>query len=217
MMKKIIDFLKKEGFIILLILLAFAISIYFYPTLPDRMPIHWNIRGEVDSYGSKAFGAYGMPLMGLGIYVLFLALPYIDPKRKNYESFKSTYQLFKYIIIIFFFCFHTITLLNATGINVNVVMFTQVAVSFLFILLGNAMGRVKHNYFVGIRTPWTLASEDVWKKTHRLAAPLWVAGGLINLILSLLGIASYGFIAITIMISIVPVVYSFIIFQRTRG
>jgi uncharacterized membrane protein len=214
MMNKISSFLKKDWALILLILLGFILGIYFYPSLPDRVPIHWNIHGEVNGYCSRMFGAFGIPLMNLGIYLLYAALPYIDPKRKNYENFKPTYQFFKYIIIIFLVCLHMITLLYSTGVKVNISMFIQIAMSLLFILMGNAMGRVKHNYFMGIRTPWTLANEEVWKKTHRLAAPLWVAGGILNLILSLLGAGFYGFIVIIIAISIIPTIYSYIVYQK---
>lgn len=213
-MKKISNFLKKEWVIILLILLGFIIGTYFYPYLPDKVPTHWNIHGEIDGYGSKLFGAFGMPLINLGIYLLYVVLPYVDPKRNNYESFKPTYQLYKYIIIIFFFCLHVITMLNATGINISIMTFIIIAMSLLFILMGNAMGRVKHNYFIGIKTPWTLANEEVWKRTHRLAAPLWVAGGILNLILFLLGIGAYSFLVVIIIISIVPSVYSYIIYRK---
>lgn len=213
-MKKISNILKKEWFLILLILLGFVMSIYFYPSLPDKMPIHWDIHGEVNRYGSKLFGAFGMPLIILGIYLLYVVLPYIDPKRKNYEGFKPTYQLFKYIIIIFFFCFHTMTLLNAIGVKIDILTFIQVSISLLFILMGNAMGRVKHNYFIGIKTPWTLASEEVWKKTHRLSAPLWVTGGILNLILFSLGVKVYSFIVIIIIISIIPAIYSYIVYKK---
>lgn len=214
MMKKISNFLKKDWILILLILLGFIMGIYFYPSLPDKMPIHWDIHGQVNGYRSKLFGAFFNPLMGLGIYLLFVALPYIDPKRKNYENFATTYQLFKYVTVIFLFGIHTCTLLNATGVNINIPLFIQISISLLFILMGNVMGRIKHNYFVGIRTAWTLANEEVWRKTHRMAAPLWVAGGILNLIIALLGSGFYGFIAIIIAVSIVPVIYSYIIYQK---
>lgn len=213
-MKKISNFLKKDWILILFILLGFIMGIYFYPSLPDKMPIHWDIHGQVNGYRSKLFGAFFNPLMGLGIYLLFVALPYIDPKRKNYENFATTYQLFKYVTVIFLFGIHTCTLLNATGVNINISLFIQISISLLFILMGNVMGRIKHNYFVGIRTAWTLANEEVWRKTHRMAAPLWVAGGILNLIIALLGSGFYGFIAIIIAVSIVPVIYSYIIYQK---
>lgn len=213
-MKKICDFFKKEWFPILLIVSGFIISICFYPSLPENMPIHWNIRGEVDGYGSRLFGAFGMPFINLGIYLLYVVLPYIDPKRKNYESFKPTYQLFKYIMVVFFFSFHLIILLNSTGVKIDIMTFIQVSMSLLFMVMGNAMGRVKYNYFIGIRTPWTLANEDVWRKTHRISGPLWVAGGILNLVLFLLGAEAISFFAIIIVISIIPVIYSYVTYRK---
>ena len=108
------------------------------------------------------------------------------------------------------------TLLNASGVIVNRPIFIQIMVSLLFILIGNVMGRFKHNYFVGIRTPWTLANEEVWRKTHRVAAPIWVLGGIINILLAFTETNFKGiwFVAIVAVISIVPIVYSYIVYQQ---
>ena len=109
-----------------------------------------------------------------------------------------------------------ITLLIATGVVDNTSMLIQILVSLLFILLGNVMGRFKHNYFVGIKTPWTLANEEVWRKTHRMAAPIWVIGGILNILLAVTGVNFNGmaFIIIVAAIVIVPTVYSYIIYQK---
>lgn len=215
-MKKISDVIKKDWGILILIVLGFALGLFFYPSLPDRVPIHWNFKGEIDGYGSKFLGAFLIPLVNLGMYLLFLVLPYIDPKRKNYESFQSTYQYVKYLLIIFFLGLEVTTLLIATGSVVNTTIFMQIAVSLLFILLGNVMGRFKHNYFVGIKTPWTLANKEVWRKTHRMAAPIWVIAGIINILLTFTGVNFNGidFIIIIAVIVIVPTVYSYIIYKK---
>ena len=215
-MLKIGSILKKDWLIIILILLGFALGAYFYPSLPDRVPIHWNATGEINGYGSKLFGAFGLPLINLGLYLMFLMLPYIDPKRKNYPDFQSTYQFIKHLLIVFFLGLEVFTLLLATGAVVNRPIFIQIMISLLFILLGNVMGRVKHNYFIGIKTPWTLANEEVWRKTHRLAAPLWVIGGIVNILLTCLGpnFNGIGFVIIVAVISIVPIVYSYIAYQQ---
>ncbi len=212
-MQKISDTLKKDWLILILIIFGFALGAYFYPSLPDTVPTHWNSSGEVDGYGSKLFGAFGLPAISLGLYVMFLVIPYIDPKRQNYAGFKSTYQFMKYLIIMFFVGIEVMTLLIASGVIVNKPIFTQIMVSLLFILIGNVMGRFKHNYFVGIRTPWTLANEEVWRKTHRLAAPLWVFGGIINILLVFMGI-NFNFVIIVGIIAIVPIVYSYIAYQQ---
>ncbi|KGP75113.1 integral membrane protein [Desulfosporosinus sp. Tol-M] len=215
-MPKISSILKQDWLIIILILLGFALGIYFYPLLPDRVPIHWNASGEVNGYGSKLFGAFGLPAISLAMYLMFLVLPYIDPRRKNYADFRSTYQFLKYILILFFLGIEVMTFLIASGVIVNKPILIQIMVSLLFILIGNVMGRFKHNYFVGIKTPWTLANEEVWRKTHRLAAPLWVLGGVVNILLTFLDLHfnGIGFVIIIAVISIVPAVYSYIAYQQ---
>ena len=215
-MEKLSSILKKDWLILILIVLGFALGGYFYPSLPDRVPVHWNANGDINGYGSKLFGAFGLPLINLGMYLMFILLPNIDPKKKNYNNFMSTYQFLKYLLIIFFLGIQLMTLLIATGVVVNKPILVQIMISLLFILLGNVMGRVKPNYFVGIKTPWTLANEDVWKKTHRLAAPLWVIGGILNILLSFTGTNSNGiaFMIIVAVISIVPVGYSYFIYQK---
>ena len=111
-------------------------------------------------------------------------------------------------------------MLVALGHPVNVSMFVCVGTSLLFVVIGNVMGKFKHNYFVGIKTPWTLANEEVWAKTHRMAAPLWVVGGIISAIFAILGNGkSSSFIALMIIvsvISIVPIIYSYVIFKKLK-
>jgi uncharacterized membrane protein len=196
--------------------MGFALGAYFYPSLPDKVPIHWGLNGEVNGYGSKLFGAFGLPAISLATYLLYLVIPYIDPKRKNYEDFKSTYQFLKYLIIIFFLGIEVMTLSIASGVIVNKPIFIQIMVSLLFILIGNVMGRFKHNYFVGIKTAWTLANEEVWRKTHRMAGPLWVIGGIVNIILAFTGtnFNGLGFIVIVAIITIVPIAYSYFAYQK---
>ncbi len=215
-MQKISNILKQDWMILILILSGFALGAYFYPSLPDKVPTHWNASGEVNGYGSKLFGAFGLPTISLATYLLYLVLPYIDPKRKNYTDFESTYQFLKYVLILFFLGIELMTLLIASGVIVNKPIFIQIIVSLLFILIGNVMGRFKHNYFIGIKTPWTLANEEVWRKTHRLAAPLWVLGGVMNILLALTGMSfnGVGFIVIIALISIVPIGYSYIAYQQ---
>jgi uncharacterized membrane protein len=215
-MKKISNVLKKDWGILILIVLGFALGVYFYPSLPDKVPIHWNSKGQINGYGSKFLGAFGIALVNLGMYLLFLVLPYIDPKRKNYEGFQSTYQYLKYLLIVFFLGLEVTTFLIATGVVVNMTIFSQIMVSLLFILLGNVMARFKHNYFVGIKNPWTLANEEVWRKTHRMAAPIWVIAGIINILLTITGMGLNGiaFIIIIAAIVVVPTVYLYIIYQQ---
>lgn len=215
-MKKINDILKKDWAVIIVIILGFALGAYFYKSLPDRVPIHWNLRGEANGYGNKLFGAFGLPLINLGMYLLFLILPYIDPKGKNYDGFKSTYQYLKYLLVIFLFGFEIIALLMAKNITTNKPILIQIMISLLFILIGIVMGRLKNNYFVGIKTPWTLANDEVWRKTHRMAGPLWVIGGILNILVAFIDInfTEISFIIIIIIIAVVPMIYSYIIYKK---
>jgi len=169
------------------------------------MPNHWGSNGEINGYGSKIAGAFTPPLINLGMYIMFLVLPHIDPKGKNYAKFDSTYQYLKYLLIVLFLGMEVYTLLLATGAIVNRPIFMGIMISLLFILLGNVMGRVKYNYFIGFRVPWTLANEEVWRKTHRLAAQLLVIGGMINLLLNLIGTNLMG-IGVMINVAVIIIV-----------
>jgi uncharacterized membrane protein len=220
MMKKIRSTIKKDWFIIAIITLTFVVCLYIYPSLPEKMASHWNAKGEIDGYSGKFFGAFGIPLMNLAFYFLFIFLPYLDPKKENYSKFSGAYKLIRYSFHILFTCIQASILLVALGHPVNIGMFVGVAVSMLFVVIGNVMGKFKHNYFVGIKTPWTLANEEVWTKTHRMAAPLWVVGGIISGVFAIiLNGKSFFYIVLLIVvsvISIVPIIYSFIIFKRVN-
>ncbi|SHI81833.1 SdpI family protein [Lutispora thermophila] len=216
-MKKIDYNIKKELPLILMIIAAFAITIYFYPMLPDRIPTHWNFKGEIDGYSGKLSGAYLLPVMNLIMYGLFILIPLLDPKKENYKLFSSTYIFFRYLFHIYFLAFHAVIIAAALGYDVDMGRFVMFGISMLFMLMGNVMGRVKHNYFIGIRTPWTLASEEVWKKTHRLAALLWTVAGFIGIILALFRInLIWMLIVMLIASSLIPTAYSYILFNRAK-
>ncbi|WP_168190136.1 SdpI family protein [Caloramator sp. E03] len=215
-MKKIIKKLKKDWPIISLMTLTLLISIILYPKLPDRIPRHWNIKGEVDAYSGKLSGILSLNLMNIGFYFLFLILPNLDPKKENYEKFEPAYNIIRYTFHFFFITLQLITIFYSLGYKINIGSIVTLSVGIMFMLLGNQMGRIKHNYFVGIRTPWTLANEAVWTKTHRLSAPLWVAGGFIIAVLGFFSnnIAFVGIIIITIIISAIPIVYSYNLYKK---
>ncbi|HOS69095.1 MAG TPA: SdpI family protein [Bacillota bacterium] len=216
-MKRIDINIKKELPIILIIIMMFAASIYFYPQLPDKIPTHWNFKGEIDGYSGKLSGAFLMPVMNIIMYGLFIFMPAIDPKKENYKLFESTYIYFRYLFHIFFLGIHGLIIAAALGYNVDTGRLVTLAVSLLLMLMGNVMGRLKHNYFVGIKTPWTLADEEVWRKTHRLGAILWTAGGLMGVIMSLLRQSmGWVFIAVIAVMTFIPIVYSYLIFSKLK-
>jgi uncharacterized membrane protein len=187
-----------------------------YPHLPDKVPTHWNLAGEVDGWGTAWQGAFMMPLIMIGVFILLLLLPKIDPKRKNYANMGKAYTTLMLVIMVFFTVMYFGTLGTALGYMENIPSLTQIGVGALFVILGNYMGKLKHNYFMGIRTPWTLASEEVWYRTHRLAGPFWVIGGLLFMLSSLFAgdVFLKAIVVIVFVLVAIPTVYSFIIFKK---
>lgn len=208
--------LKKEWYIIIIILASLAFGIYVYPQLPDKIPTHWNIHGEVDGWSGKAFGVYFFPLLNLILYPLMILLPRIDPRRQNYLHFSKPYKIIRIVLHIFLAAIYIVTLLVALGYPLRVDFIVRFSVSLLFLIIGNYMGKFKHNYFVGIKTPWTLANEEVWVKTHRFGAPLWVAAGLLGMALSFFQQpwSSYLTFASILVITIVPIIYSYLLYRK---
>lgn len=212
--------LKREWPLWVIIALPFIAAILIYPHLPEQVPIHWNIRGEIDGYSSRAFGAFFLPLLNLVMYVLFIVLPKIDPKRANYNKFGSSYLMIRYLLHLFFLFMFGATTAAALGYPVNVGKWIPAAVAVLFIVMGNVMGRVRHNYFVGFRLPWTLANEEVWRRTHQVGARLMVAGGFAALLGAIFteGAASFVILMAGVLIpTVITMVYSYLIYKRIVG
>ena len=204
---------------ILVIVASVVLSIYFYQIFPATVPTHWGINGEVNGWGPSWVGAFILPAILIAIYFLFDLLPRIDPKRANYDQFKTAYAFFKTAIMLVLFGVYLVASLNVIGVAVSVSFWVPVLIGLLFIVLGVFMGDVRHNYFVGIRTPWTLASEEVWNKTHRFAGKLFVIGGLAMMIIGFIPDVwrIILFIAVIILVAIVPIVYSYILYRsKTR-
>jgi immunity protein, SdpI family len=164
---------------LLLIAAMFTAAAWAWPQLPERLPIHWNIRGEVDGWGNKFMGLLFLPLMVLGLYFLLLLLPLIDPGKSNYASFQKVYGIIRIAFVTFMAALYTATLFAAFGRTINMTTIIMPLVGFLFIVLGNFLGKIRPNWFVGIRTPWTLSSQLSWDKTHRLAGWLFIFMGLL--------------------------------------
>lgn len=199
----------------LLVAGSFILSAFLYNKLPDQMPMHWNFAGEVDRYGAKLEGAFLMPFLNAGILFMLIWLPVIDPKRASYERFESFYKLFQWIMVIFFTIMHALVLIWSLGYQVSIGLYVKLAVGSLFMILGNYMGKVGPNWFVGIKTPWTLENPEVWTKTHRLAGPLFFAAGIIIALMAFVdGALSFWIIMIsTFIAAFVPIIYSYFIYR----
>jgi uncharacterized membrane protein len=194
-----------------------AVSAAFYPRLPDPCPMHWNIHGQVDDYGSPLTVALIGPAIAAGLTLLLLVLPVIGPFRRNMESFRVVYGRIGALILTFFIAFQVVTLLAATGRPLRMGALFTVLIGVMFACLGNWMGKVRRNFYVGIRTPWTLANEVVWEKTHRLGGKLFVVAGMISAVTGFFASEVTCFIVLmTALLGSVAwsVVYSLVIYRR---
>jgi uncharacterized membrane protein len=148
-----------------------------FPFLPNPAPLHWNAASEVDGYGRPLLAALLFPSIVTVIVVLTSLLPRIDPRGERYVAFADTYERFMTAIVLFLTAVHLITLAYALGCRLPVTTLIGVGVGLLLAVIGNELGHVRPNYFVGIRTPWTLADLEVWRRTHRVGVRAFVALG----------------------------------------
>lgn len=210
--------LKKDWWIWLLFIAPFIFIAIYWDKFPDQIPTHFGMDGQPNDYSGKAFGLLMLPLMNIGMYLLFMILPKIDPSAKNYKLFADKYKIIQLILYVFFTFMFFIIAFYSLGYKINISMVTLYGVLALFLLLGNYMGNVRHNYFIGVRTPWTLANEEVWTKTHRLTAKLWVALSLIMMVLlPFLSNPDTGFMVFVLVASMIPIVYSYILFKKLKS
>ncbi len=210
--------LKKEIWLWLIMLLPIAYLFYVYNSLPETVPTHFGMDGKPNGWSSKASFICIIPGMLIGIYTLFTVIPFIDPKGritamgKKYFMFKLFLMLF--MVALSFFMIQSA--ISKDGGNANM-MFVMVGALFAF--LGNYMQAVKPNYFIGIRTPWTLENEVVWRKTHALGGKLYFIAGLLIMILPFIltnTIFFPVFIGLAVTASVIPIIYSYIAFRQEK-
>ena len=210
--------MKLRTTIIVLVLLAaasFALSLWALPNLPDQIPTHWNAAGVVDGYAPRSTALWRMPLIILGTGLLLLLLPMLDPLRKNVDQFRPAFHWAILGTAAFLTYLHGITLLAGLGVQINMTQWMIPALAALMIGMGFLIERALPNWFIGIRTPWTLSSPSVWLKTHHLGGWTFKIGGALSL-LGLLLPAEFGllFSLIPILVaSLIPVVYSYLLYR----
>jgi len=198
----------------LLVAIAAGAAAWVYSSLPDQIPIHWNFRGEVDGYGGK-WTLFLFPVMMAGMLVLFYFLPALSPKHFEVDTFRSTYLYIMVLCTGFFAYSHGVILYVTHQTVAKEATFdigrAFIAGLFLFLgLMGNVIGKVRKNFYIGVRVPWTLASDRVWNDTHRLAAWVWVVAGVIGFVMIVLGAPILAAFAVLIVSAFIPVIYSFV-------
>ena len=190
--------------IFFIIVLSFALAFYFYPQLPERAASHWNSQGQVDGYISKFWAAFLMPIVSLVAALLFLLIPKIDPFKENIKKFKGYFEGFIIVILLFFLYIYLLSIFWNLGFRFNMIYFMIPSLAVLLYCAGILVEKAKRNWFIGIRTPWTLSSNQVWDKTHKIGGKLFKASAVI----ALLGMF---FIEYAFYFVIIPV-FAFVIF-----
>lgn len=208
---------RSELIIFSIILLSFVLGAYLFPQMPEKMASHWNIKNQVDGYMSKLWGLFLMPLISVGMFLLFFLIPRIDPLKNNIEKFRKYFDNFIILIIIFLFYIHLLTIFWNMGLRFNMGQLMMPAMAMLFYFCGALIEKTKRNWFIGIKTPWTLSSDRVWDKTHQLGGKLFKAVGIITFF----GVIfpNYAFFLIifpVIIVTIYTIIYSYLEYRKEK-
>jgi uncharacterized membrane protein len=198
-----------------LIALALIVGLVLYTRLPDPMPSHWNAAGEVDGYMSRFWGVFLMPIIMVVLVPLFFAIPHIDPLKANIAKFRGVFNWFIVAFVVYMLFIYGLTLAAALGYQFNMTYMLLPVVGLLFIGIGYMMEKAKRNFFIGIRTPWTLSSETVWDETHKLGAKMFMIAGVVTIVSAFLGeFGVWLLLAAILTAAFVPIVYSYILWRR---
>jgi uncharacterized membrane protein len=164
---------------LLLVVTAVAVSIFYYSKLPDQMATHWDASGQPNGYSNRFLGAWLLPLIMAVVWLILRAIPHIDPRRANYEKFSGMYDALVILILGFMLVMHVVVLMAATGAPIRMERVAMPVVGVFIAIMGLLIPKAHPNWFVGIRTPWTLTSDLSWERTHRIGGPLFVVLGLL--------------------------------------
>lgn len=198
--------------------IAVGVAIWLYPRLPPRLPVHWDTSGQANGYAPRFWGAAMWPLLIAGLAAVTAVLPAISPRRFEITPFAGIYDLLMLAIQGVMLVIGMAALLAGAGYALPMSTIAPLAVGVLLMVLGNYMGKLRRNFFMGIRTPWTLASEAVWERTHRMAGWLFVLGGAVMVVAALAGaVRGRLLLAVIVVVALVPVVYSYFVYRRLEG
>lgn len=197
-----------------LIVISFAAAAVLYPHLPDHVPTHWNISGQVDDYSAKWTVLVIFPGLMLGTMGLMAALPWLSPRHFEVEAFRSAYLYIMVVVVAFMAYVQALTLRAAWSGQMNMNKAIMGGVCLLIALLGNVLGKVRRNFYIGIRTPWTIADERVWNATHRLGARTFVVGGLVGFLFAMAWNWPWLSLGSVLSGALVPAIYSLVYYKR---
>ncbi|MFL5665014.1 MAG: SdpI family protein [Ktedonobacteraceae bacterium] len=202
---------------IVIIVIQVLIALVTYPFMPDQVPTHWDAAGNINGYMPKLIGVFLLPFISIGLYLLMRVLYAAGPKLGN-DNQRANGEIIKLLllgILLVNLVLQLTTTAIALHVPVDMTLVINLSLSVLFIFMGNYLGKLRRNFWGGIRSPWTLSSDIVWERTHRLGGWLFVLGGLLGLIMSFVPfLRTFGIVTIAILISLISVAYSYIVYQR---
>lgn len=203
---------------LLMIAAAAGFSVWAWPNLPAEVATHFDMQGDPNGWSSRLVAALLVPGIGLALLAASLVMPRIDPRRANYELFTPTYWTVVNAVLLLLLGIHVLSLGRALGWNVNASRVASLGVGGILLVLGNLMTRVRPNWFIGVRTPWTLSSDTVWRKTHRFAGAGFMLAGVCFVGSAIVdaGWTRYGAIGATIAAGLGAVVYSYVAWKHEQ-
>ena len=200
-----------------LLTLSLLVSIIAYPSLPERTPVHWNFSGEVNRYGSRFEAAFILPVLAFVAWFALRMLPRVDPLRANYAKFQSTYDLVVNTTVTLLVLMHFALIGSALGLPIPLARTFYAIAGAALVVLGNVLPRARRNWWFGIRTPWTLSSDSVWTKAHRVGGYLFVAAGVVWLAASFVPSGSAAHVimlAALVAAAVGSLVYSYVVWRQ---
>ena len=193
------------------ILLPILVGVILWDRLPARIPVHWNMEGEIDGWSSRPFAVFVMPLILLALQWFAVLMTFADPKNKNHSG--KILQLVFWIIPVISVMLGAVTYTSAMGQSVRVEVLVAVFLGILFVAIGNYLPKCQQSYTIGIKLPWTLSSEENWNRTHRMAGWIWVIGGIGMMIAGFFGLLWIMLASILVM-ALIPFIYSYILHHK---
>ena len=196
----------------------YILALALYPQMPAQMATHWNAQGVADGFTSRFWGMFLLPFIVTGVALLLWVVPFIDPRKENIARFRTYYDWFVVFFLLFMLYVDVLTLLWNLDYRFNMTQMIIPGIGVLFLFIGVMVRHAKRNYLIGIRTPWTLANEEVWDRTHRLGGWIFTGAG----VLSFAGIffpdqAIWILLGALLVAVVVTVIYSWWVFQKIDG
>lgn len=202
---------------LIFVVVMLGVAVWIYPHLPAQTPSHWGADGTVNGWMPRFWAAAIWPLLMLGLSLIYALLPVISPRKFEIAPFARTYGIIVMATLAFLLVVGTTALLAGAGYHVSVELVAPIAVGALLMVIGNFMGKFRKNFFVGIRTPWTLTSDVVWERTHRLAGWLFVVAGLVWIVGGLQHASPVVLVVAALAAGFIPAIYSYFLYRRVEG